>query len=115
MRLPLTMTLSLLTAVGALGLTSDCAPGSTTVLVTDCSDAPVEGAQINIKVCCGGNASSSAETESHGLATFNNHINDICQATVRFAGLSPTSFGSGSCTKPDGNGHVNCTVKVCKR
>ena len=115
MRLPLTMALSLLTAVGALGLTSDCTPGSTAVQVIDCSNAPVEGARIDIKVCCGGNAASSATTERHGLASFGNHIHDICQATVSFAGFSPTSFDSGSCTRPDARGHVDCTVKVCKR
>ncbi|HXR39779.1 MAG TPA: hypothetical protein VN776_11825 [Terracidiphilus sp.] len=115
MRLPLTVALSLLIAVGALGLNSDCTPGSTTVLVTDCRGVPVEGAQIDIKVCCGRNASSSAVTESHGLATFGNHINDICRATVKFAGFSPTAFGSGSCTRPDRYGHSNCTVEVCKR
>ena len=115
MRLPFTMALSVLTFVGAFGLNSDCAPGSTTVLVTDCSNAPVEGARIDIKVCCGGNASSCAVTESHGLATFGTHIDGICQATVSFAGFAPTSFGSGSCTRPDKNGYSKCTVQVCKR
>jgi hypothetical protein len=115
MRLPLTFALSMLTLAGAFGLTSDCTPGSTTVLVTDCSGAPVAGARIDIKVCCAGNATSSAVTEAHGLASFTSHINDICQATVSFAGFSPTSFGSGSCTKPDEHGYSKCTVQVCKR
>jgi hypothetical protein len=114
MRLFLTGSLWLLT-LGAVGLTSDCKQGSTTVLVTDCSNAPVDGARIDIRVCCGGNASSSAVTEKHGLASFSNHIDDICQSTVSFAGMTPTAFGAGSCTRPDGNGHVDCTVKVCKR
>ena len=30
-------------------------------------------------------------------------------------GMTPTAFGAGSCTKPDSSGHVDCTVKVCKR
>ena len=115
MRLLLTGSLSLLTFVGAIGLTSDCSQGSTSVLVTDGSNAPVEGAHDDIKVCCGANASSTAVTEKHGLASFRNHINDICQATVSFAGMTPTAFGAGSCTKPDSSGHVDCTVKVCKR
>ena len=94
---------------------SDCTPGSTTVLVTDCSGAPVEGARIDIKVCCGGNGSSSAVTEAHGHASFRNHLNDICQATVSFAGMTPTPFGSGSCARPKEHGQVECRVRVCRR
>jgi len=115
MRAALSIALAALAGFGAFGVSSDCRAGSTTVLVTDCSNAPVEGARIDIKVCCGGNASSSAVTESHGLATFGTHIDGICQATVSFAGFAPTSFGSGSCTRPDKNGYSKCTVQVCKR
>ncbi len=115
MRLLLTVALSLLMAVGAFGLNADCTPGSTTVLVTDCRDVPVAGARIEIQLCCGRNASSGAVTESHGLATFSSHIDNICQATVRFAGFAPTRFGSGSCTRPNARGHVDCIVKVCRR
>lgn len=115
MRLALNVALALAAGLGALGLSSDCTPGSTAVLVTDCSGAPVAGARIDIKVCCAANAQSSAVTEAHGLASFQNHINDICQATVSFAGMAPTQFGSGSCTRPDQHGYSKCTVQVCKR
>jgi hypothetical protein len=115
MRLAWSVALALVAGFGGFGLASDCTPGSTAVLVTDCSGAPVAGARIDIKVCCAANAQSSAVTEAHGLASFQSHIDNICQATVSFAGMSPTSFGSGSCTKPDKNGYSKCTVQVCKR
>jgi hypothetical protein len=115
MRLPLNIALSLLAALGVFGLTSDCSPGSTTLLVTDCKGAPVEGARIDIKVCCAGNQQSSSVSASNGEATFNSNIKDICDAKVSFAGFSATSFGSGSCTAPDRNGNSKCTVQVCKR
>ena len=115
MRVALSVALAALAGFGAFGLSSDCRAGSTAVLVTDCSGAPVAGARIDIKMCCAANAQSSAVTEAHGLASFHSHIDDICQATVTFAGMSPTQFGSGSCTRPDGNGYSKCTVQVCKR
>ena len=51
MRFPVTLAISILTSLGTLGLQSDCSPGSTVVLVTDCSGAAVAGARIDVKAC----------------------------------------------------------------
>jgi hypothetical protein len=117
MRFLLTMALSLLMGLGAIGLRADCSPGSTVVLVTDCGGAPVEGARIDIKVCCAGNQTrqSSAVSASNGEATFQLNAREICDGTIKFAGFSATSFGTGSCTAPGKEGKSKCTVQVCKR
>jgi hypothetical protein len=117
MRLLLTVALSLLMGMGAIGLQADCTPGSTVVLVTDCSGAAVEGARIEIKVCCAGNQTrqSSAVSASNGEATFELNAREICDGKISFAGFSPTLFGTGSCTAPDKDGKSKCTVQVCKR
>jgi hypothetical protein len=117
MRLLLTVALSLLMGVGAIGLQADCSPGSTVVQVTDCSGAPVQGARIDIKVCCAGNQTrqSSAASASNGEATFELNAREICDGKITFAGFSATSFGTGSCTAPGKEGKSKCTVQVCKR
>jgi len=116
MRLPVTLALSLLTTIGVLGLQSDCSPGSTVVLITDCSGAAVQGARIDIKVCCSANQTQfSAVSAQNGEATFNLNAKQICDGKVSFAGFSATEFGTGSCTAPDKNGNSKCTVQVCKR
>jgi hypothetical protein len=117
MRLLLTVALSLLMGMGALGLQADCTPGSTVVLVTDCSVAPVEGARIDIKVCCAGNQTRkrSAVSAANGEATFDINAREICDGKITFAGFAATSFGTGSCSAPGKEGRSKCTVQVCKR
>jgi hypothetical protein len=117
MRLFLSVTLLMVMGMGALGLRADCSPGSTVVLVTDCSGAPVHGAHINIKVCCANNqqVQRSSVSASNGEATFDINAKEICDGTVKFAGFSATSFGTGSCTAPGKEGKSRCAVQVCKR
>jgi len=114
MRLALNVALALLTGFGAFGLSSDCTPGSTTVLVTDCSGAPVAGARIDIKVCCAANAQSSAVTEAHGLASFQSHINDICQATVSFAGCRPPRLAAAAAPSPTSTDSASVRCRCVK-
>jgi streptogramin lyase len=117
MRLFLSVALLMVTGMSALGLRADCSPGSTVVLVNDCSGAPVQGARIDIKICCAGNQTRqrSAVSASNGEATFDINAKEICDGTVKFAGFSATSFGTGSCTAPGKEGKSKCTVQVCKR
>lgn len=117
MRLPLTVALSFLTALGVLGFDAACTPGSTIVKVTDCSGAGVQGARIDVKVCCANNQQKSlrAVSASNGEATFEANAREICDGKITFAGFSATVFGTGSCTKPDKNGNSLCTVQVCKQ
>lgn len=116
MRFPVTVAISLLTSLGALGLQSDCSPGSTVVLVTDCSGAAVGGARIDVKVCCTANQTQFSAVSAHnGEATFSLNAKEICDGKITFAGFSATEFGTGSCTAPDKNGNSKCTVQVCKR
>jgi hypothetical protein len=117
MRLPVTVALSLLAALGVLGFDSSCTPGSTIVKVVDCSGAAVQGARIDIKVCCANNQQStySAVSASNGEATFQANATEICDGKVSFAGFSATAFGTGSCTKPGKDGKSLCTVQVCKQ
>jgi streptogramin lyase len=117
MRMPVTVVLSFLAAVGVLGFDSSCTPGSTVVKVVDCGGAAVQGAHIDIKVCCANNqqVERSAVTASNGEATFDINSTQICDGKVSFAGFSTTSFGTGSCTTPDSHGNSLCTVQVCKQ
>lgn len=116
MRLPLTFAFSLLAGLAVLALDSACLPGSTVVLVTDCNNAPVSGAHIDIKICCAAPQTTfSTVSANNGEATFSLNAQNICDGKVTFAGFSATSFGTGSCSKPDKNGISNCTVKVCKQ
>jgi hypothetical protein len=115
MRLPMTIALSVLTALGVLGFDSACTPGTTVVLITDCGNAPVEAAHIDIKVCCSAPQQQfSAVTAKNGEATFSLNAREICDGKVSFPGFSATVFGTGSCTAPDANGNSKCTVQVCK-
>jgi hypothetical protein len=117
MRLPVTVALSFLAALGVLGFDSSCVPGSTIVKVVDCSGAAVQGARIDIKACCANNqqVERSAVSASNGEATFDINSTQICDGKVSFAGFSATVFGTGSCTKPDKDGNSLCTVQVCKQ
>jgi hypothetical protein len=117
MRLPVTVALSFLAALGVLGFDSSCTPGSTIVKVVDCSGAPVQGARIDIKACCANNeqVQRSAVSASNGEATFDINSTEICDGKVSFAGFSATSFGTGSCTKPGKDGNSLCKVQVCKQ
>ena len=116
MRLPLTLAFSFLTALGVLGFDAACTTGSTIVKVVDCSDSAVQGARIDIKICCTANQTEfSAVSASNGEATFSLNANEICNGKISFAGFSATAFGAGSCTAPDKNGQRLCTVKVCKQ
>ena len=117
MRFPVTLAISILTSLGTLGLQSDCSPGSTVVLVTDCSGAAVAGSRIDVKACCAGNqqVQRSAVSASNGEATFDVNAREICDGKITFAGFSTTVFGTGSCTTPDKNGKSKCTVQVCKK
>jgi hypothetical protein len=117
MRVLSTVLLLLVMALGAVGLRADCSPGTTLVLVTDCSGAPVAGARIDLKACCGNNqqVQRSAVSAANGEATFDINAKEICDGTVKFAGFSATSFGTGSCTAPGKEGRSKCTVQVCKR
>jgi hypothetical protein len=117
MRLLLSVALLLLMGLGAIGLRADCSPGTTVVQVTDCSGAPVQGARIDLKACCANNqqVQRSALSAANGEATFDINAKEICDGTVKFAGFSTTSFGTGSCTAPGKEGKSKCTVQVCKR
>jgi len=117
MRLPVTLALSFLTALGVLGFDAACTPGSTIVKVTDCSGAGVQGARIDIRFCCANNQQRqlSAVSASNGEATFDGNAREICDGKITFAGFSATVFGTGSCTKPDKDGKSLCTVQVCKQ
>jgi len=116
MRLPVTLAFSFLTALGVLGFDAACTTGSTIVKVTDCSDSAVQGAHIDIKICCSANQTEfSAVSASNGEATFPLDAKQICDGKVSFAGFSATAFGAGSCAAPDKNGQRLCTVKVCKQ
>jgi hypothetical protein len=117
MRVVSTVLLLLAMGLGAVGLRADCSPGTTVVLVTDCSGAPVAGARIDLKACCGNNqqVQRSAVSAANGEATFDINAKQICDGTVKFAGFSTTSFGTGSCTAPGKEGKSKCTVQVCKR
>jgi hypothetical protein len=116
MRLPATLALSFLTALGVLGFDAACTTGSTVVKVTDCSDKAVQGARIDIKVCCSASQTEfSAVSAPNGEATFPVNAKEICDGKVSFAGFSATGFGEGSCKPPDKNGQRLCTVKVCKQ
>jgi hypothetical protein len=117
MRVVSTVLLLLVMGLGAVGLRADCSPGSTVVLITDCSGAPVAGARIDLKACCGNNqqVQRSAVSAANGEATFDINAKEICDGTVKFAGFSTTSFGTGSCTAPGKEGRSKCTVQVCKR
>jgi hypothetical protein len=117
MRLFLSAALLVAMGLGAIGLQADCWPGSTVVLVTDCGGAPVAGARIDLKACCGNNqqVQRSAVSAANGEATFDINAKEICNGTVKFAGFTTTSFGTGSCTAPGKEGKSKCTVQVCKR
>ena len=114
-----TLAFSLLTALGVLALDSACLTGTTTVLVTDCSNKPVSGVKIDVKICCtpapGNYTEFSAESAENGEATFPLNAQQICDGKISFAGFSTTAFGTGSCTKPDAKGLSTCTVKICKK
>jgi hypothetical protein len=115
MRFPLHLAFSFLAALAVLGFDAACTPGTTIVKVVDCNNVAVQGATINIKLCCTANQTQfSATSASNGEATFSLSVKDICDGKVSFAGFSTTSFGSGSCTTGK-DGNVLCTVKVCKQ
>lgn len=113
-----TLAFSVVTALGVLAFDSACMPGTTTVLVTDCSNKPVSGVRVDIKICCapaaGHYTEFSADTANNGEASFQLNAQQICDGKISFAGFSTTSFGTGSCTKPDKNGVSKCTVKICR-
>jgi len=117
MRLPLNLAFSLLAALGVLGFDATCTPGTTVVEATDRSGAPVQGAHIDVKACCGGNqqVQRSAVSAANGEATFDINAREICDGKITFAGFSATVFGTGSCTAPGKEGKSKCTVQVCKR
>jgi hypothetical protein len=117
MRLLSTIAFSFLTAAGVLALDSACTPGSTIVKVVDCSGAAVQGAKIDVKICCDSDQQKqfSAMSASNGEATFSVNAREICAGKIVFAGFSATEFGTGSCSAPDRNGKSRCTVQVCKR
>lgn len=116
MRFGLKVTLLLLMFACVLGLRSECAPGSTIVEVTDCNGAPVEGARIDVKICCTSSQNTfSAISAPNGEATFPVNAKEICDGKVSFAGFSTTVFGTGSCRMPGKEGRSKCTVQVCKR
>ena len=119
MRWTVILAFSFLTALGVLALDSACLTGKTTVLVTDCANKPVAGVNIDIKICCtagpGSYTEFSAESAANGEASFPLNAQRICDGKISFAGFSTTSFGTGSCTRPDKDGASRCTVQVCKR
>ena len=116
MRLLPTIAFSFLTASGVLAFDSACIPGTTIVKVVDCSGAAVQGAHIDVKVCCAASQTQfSAVSAANGEATFSLNAKEICDGKVSFAGFSTTVFGTGSCTAPDKNGNSTCTVQVCKQ
>jgi hypothetical protein len=110
MRLAMTLAFSMMTLLAALGMESDCGQGVFSVRVVDCKGSPVQGANVQIQLCCGGNQQSSASTDQGGLAQFQNDAKDICVSKVVIAGQSTTSFNAGSCK---GDGKVSCVVQIC--
>jgi hypothetical protein len=117
MRLPVTIALSFLAALGVLGFDAACTPGTTVVKVVDCSGGAVQGARIDIKACCANNqqVQRSAISASNGEARFDINATEICDGKVSFAGFTTTAFGTGSCTQPGKEGKSRCTVQVCKQ
>ena len=122
MRWTVTLAFSLLTALGVMALDSACLTGTTTVLVTDCANKPVSGVNIAVKICCNlvpgqdpKYTEFSAESADNGEASFPLNAQQICDGKISFAGFSTTSFGTGSCSKPDAKGLSTCTVKICKK
>ena len=91
---------------------SECEKGcTTTIVVTDCSGAAVEGATVKIKLCCNNGAEITASTDRDGSAIFQYCSKDICDIRINLQGFRTTSLSPNGCSV---NGKSSrCPVRIC--
>jgi len=114
------MIIRLLLAIAVVPLLSfrassgECEKGcQTTVVVEDCSGAPVANAKIQIKLCCGDGGEREGTSNSSGEATFSYCLKDICESRIALEGFAERAFDRGGCSE---NGKTSrCEIKVCTR
>lgn len=92
----------------------ECEKGcQTTVVVEDCSGAPVAQAKVQIKLCCGDGGEVESTTNSNGEATFNYCVKDICGSKIVLESFAEKSFTRSGCSESGKTSR--CDVKVCTR
>jgi hypothetical protein len=90
---------------------TDCTSGRTTIVVKDCDNVPVSGAQVEIKVCCGEGRTVSNTTDKEGKASFNVYRKDICGRKINLAGFATNQGELGGCSGDDKD--ATCEVQIC--
>jgi len=110
----LLLTIAIVPLLAFSASSGECEKGcQTTVIVKDCSEEPVAGAKVHIKLCCGDGGERESTTNSSGEATFPYCVKDICESKIVLEGFAQQSFDRNGCSE---NGKSSrCQVKVCTR